>query len=66
MLAIVAEHSEPSMSRRKQEESVYDWGQLGVGGAGAPKVKTYNVQAPAAGPKVKMHSDSSQVTYILN
>lgn len=51
------------MSRRKQqEESIYDWGQLGPGSNGGPKVKTYNVPAPAAIPKVKMHSDSSQVT----
>lgn len=51
------------MSRRTQEESVYDWGQLGAGAAaGAPRVKTYNVPAPAAGPKVKMHADSSQVS----
>jgi hypothetical protein len=50
--------------QRDKEESVYDWGRLGSAsgaGAAAPKVQTYNVPAPAAGPKVKMHVDSSQV-----
>eukprot|EP00878_Enallax_costatus_P033014 GHUV01036380.1.p1 GENE.GHUV01036380.1~~GHUV01036380.1.p1 ORF type:complete len:236 (+),score=83.94 GHUV01036380.1:656-1363(+) len=55
------------MSRRKQqEESIYDWGQLGPGSGAGPKVKIYNVPAPAAGPKVKMHSDSSQVESLIN
>uniref|UniRef100_A0A383VWF5 Enkurin domain-containing protein n=1 Tax=Tetradesmus obliquus TaxID=3088 RepID=A0A383VWF5_TETOB len=55
--------------QREKEESVYDWGRLGSApavGAAAPKVQTYNVPAPAAAPKVKMHVDSSQVESILN
>eukprot|EP00879_Flechtneria_rotunda_P006544 GHRR01006877.1.p1 GENE.GHRR01006877.1~~GHRR01006877.1.p1 ORF type:complete len:304 (+),score=128.73 GHRR01006877.1:354-1265(+) len=54
------------MARRQEEEGIYDWGQLNPSTAGAPKVKTYNVPAPAAGPKAKMHSDSSQVEAVLN
>ncbi|KAF8061333.1 ENKD1 [Scenedesmus sp. PABB004] len=63
----------PAMARRREkEESVYDWGRAapggrcsGAGGAG-PRTKTYNVAAPAAGGKPKMHVDSSQVEAILN
>ncbi|KAF6265685.1 calmodulin-binding-domain-containing protein [Scenedesmus sp. NREL 46B-D3] len=59
------------MARRQRDhdESIYGWGNTksaSGAGAAAPKVQTYNVPAPAAAPKVKMHVDSSQVESILN
>eukprot|EP00882_Tetradesmus_deserticola_P031888 GHRQ01036068.1.p1 GENE.GHRQ01036068.1~~GHRQ01036068.1.p1 ORF type:complete len:247 (+),score=80.07 GHRQ01036068.1:247-987(+) len=55
--------------QRDKDENICGWGSIGPpsgAGASAPKVQTYNVPAPAAAPKLKMHVDSSQVESILN
>lgn len=57
-------------ARKKQEECIYNWGQLAPvaaadGGPAAPRVKTYNVSAPPASVPRRMHEDSSQVESIL-